>query len=155
MWPSILFCCDLCHQSAHKSIYIFTANNGNMVETKKPGVFGSMVALKCPQCREGDLFKKPGLYTIDGMANMYDRCPKCNLKYEQEPGFWWGSMYLNYGFSVAIALPTFILFYAFVKMSFYGALGMAGLAVLLCIPVVFRIGRASWLYWFGKYHSVK
>jgi uncharacterized protein (DUF983 family) len=120
-------------------------------QTKKPSVFASMVALKCPQCHKGDLFKKPGLYTISGMGDMYDRCPKCNLKYEQEPGFWWGSMYLNYGYSVAIVLPAFLLFKVIFGMSFYGSLVFAGAILTIMIPAVFRFGRSSWLYWFGKY----
>ncbi len=123
-------------------------------QIKKPGVFASMIALKCPQCHEGDLFKKPGLYAIGGMGDMYDRCPKCNLKYEQEPGFWWGSMYLNYGYSVAIMLPAFILFKVILGMSFYGSLACAGIILTLMIPVVFRFGRSSWLYWFGKYKKL-
>lgn len=122
-------------------------------EESKPGVFAGIVALKCPQCREGNLFKKPGLYTVSGMGDMYDRCPKCNLKYEQEPGFWWGSMYLNYGFSVAIILPTFIVFKLLLDVSFYGSLALAGGMLALFIPVIFRLGRATWLYWFGKYKS--
>jgi len=124
-------------------------------EAKKQGVFSGIVGLKCPQCRKGNLFKKPGLYTISGMGDMYERCPVCNLKYEQEPGFWWGSMYLNYAFSVAIILPTFVVFYAGVGMSFYGSLGMAGLLLFLLIPIVFRLGRSTWLYWFGKYRTMK
>lgn len=120
---------------------------------KKPSVFSGIVGLKCPQCHEGDLFKSNGLYTINGMGDMYDRCPKCNLKYEQEPGFWWGSMYLNYGFSVAIALPTFVIFKLLFGLSFYGSVAMAGLMVFLMIPVVFRLGRSTWLYWFGSYKS--
>lgn len=119
----------------------------------KPGVFASMMALKCPQCREGNLFKTPGLYTINGMGNMYERCPKCNLKYEQEPGFWWGSMYLNYGYSVAIILPVFVILKVFVGLSFYASLAFSGLVLAIFIPVVFRLGRATWLYWFGKYKT--
>lgn len=122
-------------------------------QKEKPGVFASMMSLKCPQCREGDLFKKPGLYTVAGMGDMYDRCPKCNLKYEQEPGFWWGSMYLNYGYSVAIILPVFVILKVFVGMGFYASLALSGVALALFIPVIFRIGRSTWLYWFGKYKS--
>ncbi len=120
---------------------------------KKLGAFSGIVGLKCPQCRQGDLFKKPGLYVVKGMADMYDRCPVCNLKYEQEPGFWWGSMYLNYGTSVAIILPTFIVFYSIVGLEFYTALSLGGLLLLLLVPMVFRLGRACWIYWFGKYKS--
>lgn len=126
-----------------------------MAEPKeKLSAFGGIVGLKCPQCRQGDLFKRPGLYTIDGMGKMYDRCPVCNLKYEQEPGFWWGSMYLNYGYSVAIVLPAFVIFKLLLGMSFYGSLALSGFLLFLMVPVVFRIGRATWIYWFGKYRSV-
>lgn len=57
----------------------------------------SIVAMKCPRCHEGKLWKSP-LYKMK-FYDMYDNCPVCGLKYEQEPGFWYGAMYMGYTFS--------------------------------------------------------
>jgi len=42
---------------------------------------------------------------------MYDTCPNCGLKFEREPGFFLGSIYINYGLTaliVAIAYPLLL-----------------------------------------------
>jgi hypothetical protein len=39
---------------------------------------------------------------------MHQACPKCGVKFEREPGFFLGSIYINYGLTaliVAIAFP--------------------------------------------------
>lgn len=35
---------------------------------------------------------------------MPKHCSKCNLRYEIEPGFFYGAMYISYAFSVAITI---------------------------------------------------
>ena len=109
--------------------------------------------MKCPQCRQGDLFVKPGAFVLDGMANMHDNCPVCGLKFEQEPGFWWGAMYVSYALAVASALPTFILCYAIIGLSFWEAFAAIIVLQIILIPFVFRLARSIWIYMMGSYKS--
>ncbi|MEM9340801.1 MAG: hypothetical protein AAGA66_18855 [Bacteroidota bacterium] len=37
---------------------------------------------------------------------MHTNCPTCGLRYEKEPGNFYGAMYVSYGFSTAIFLVT-------------------------------------------------
>ncbi|MDW3192192.1 MAG: DUF983 domain-containing protein [Cytophagales bacterium] len=39
---------------------------------------------------------------------MHETCEVCGLRFEVEPGFFYGSMYVSYGFSVGIFLATWI-----------------------------------------------
>lgn len=39
---------------------------------------------------------------------MHETCDVCGLRYEVEPGFFYGSMYVSYGFSVAIFLASWV-----------------------------------------------
>lgn len=39
---------------------------------------------------------------------MNETCDVCGLRFEIEPGFFYGSMYVSYAFSVAIFLSTFV-----------------------------------------------
>ena len=39
---------------------------------------------------------------------MHETCEVCGLRYEIEPGFFYGSMYVSYAFSVAIFLATWV-----------------------------------------------
>ena len=50
--------------------------------------------LRCPVCGEGQLFK--------GLFSMHPTCPHCGIKYEREPGFFLGSIYINYGITALI-----------------------------------------------------
>ena len=59
-----------------------------------PGRFAAL-RLRCPACGQGRLFC--------GWFAMHPRCGECGLDFRREPGFYLGSIYLNYG---ATALAT-------------------------------------------------
>jgi len=80
---------------------------------------------------------------------MYEHCPNCNLKYEREPGFFIGAMYINYAFSVAIIVAVGIALNVFGYYSLYSFIfGVLGVVVFL-LPFLFRFSRILYLHWFG------
>jgi uncharacterized protein (DUF983 family) len=107
--------------------------------------------LKCPRCREGDLFK-PGS-TLLKTANMYDRCEKCGVSFQQEPGFYYGAMYISYGMGVAIFMPLFILTQIVFETPWWVFLGSFFLTIALLIPFIFRYSRAIYISLFVYYHD--
>lgn len=118
---------------------------------KKQGMFGAIFSFKCPQCRDGNLFVKPGLFVLDGMTDMHQHCPVCGLKYEQEPGFWWGAMYVSYALAVATSLPTFVIAYVLLGATFWESFASVIFLQIILVPVVFRLSRSIWIYMFGNY----
>ncbi len=52
------------------------------------------VKMKCPRCHEGDIFESKNPFAWGKMTTMHTNCPNCNLKYEREPGFFYGAMYV-------------------------------------------------------------
>jgi uncharacterized protein (DUF983 family) len=52
------------------------------------------VLLRCPRCGVGPLFH--------GLFSMRSACPACGLSFAREPGFYLGSIYFNYGFTVVL-----------------------------------------------------
>ena len=38
-------------------------------------------------------------------------CINCNLKYEIEPGFWYGAMYVSYALTVFLAILVWLIMY--------------------------------------------
>lgn len=52
------------------------------------------VLLRCPRCGVGPLFR--------GLFGMHASCPACGLSFAREPGFYLGSIYFNYGFTVIL-----------------------------------------------------
>lgn len=44
---------------------------------------------------------------------MKARCEVCNYKFDREPGYFLGAMYLSYGLAVLQGIITFLIFYFF------------------------------------------
>ncbi|MCB2378218.1 DUF983 domain-containing protein [Hymenobacter sp. BT635] len=84
---------------------------------------------------------------------MYEACPDCGQHYEPEVGFYWGAMYVSYGFSVGIVVVVGMLLYylAHDPPVWVYVSSVAG-AVLLLTPLLFRYARAVMLYFFGGIH---
>src|SRR5947207_3385064 len=57
-----------------------------------PTALSRGLRLRCPRCGEGRLFRQ--------LLAMHRSCGHCGFVYERAPGFFLGSAYLNYGFTV-------------------------------------------------------
>lgn len=84
------------------------------------------VRLRCPQCGVGRLFK--------GWFTMHEGCGHCGLSYAREPGFYLGSIYLNYGATVILTGGLYALLVLAAGWSH-----QATLAVCLAMAVVFPV----------------
>lgn len=85
------------------------------------------------------------------MASMHSNCPKCNLRYEKEPGNFYGAMYVSYGFSTAIFLVTaFVLYHFFGDPPLNTYLVSIFLVAALLFPFNFRYSRVIFLYLIWK-----
>lgn len=104
----------------------------------------------CPACREGKLFQG-SMWGSTFLAN-HRNCPSCGVDLEPEPGFYWGAMYFNYAFNVAMLAGMAVLLYFGLGVDnvYVYILGMLG-PVLLAIPVTGRLSRMLWIYIFGPY----
>ncbi|WP_234737139.1 DUF983 domain-containing protein [Tellurirhabdus bombi] len=79
---------------------------------------------------------------------MHEHCPHCNLRFEIEPGYFWGAMYVSYMLSGGLALLIgFTLFYGFNDPSSWIYLGIICPALVLITPINFRISRIVWLHY--------
>ena len=63
--------------------------------TKKRSLLSSVFAMKCPQCRQGDLFET-STFSFQKPFDMPDRCPVCSNNYMPEPGFYFGAMFITF-----------------------------------------------------------
>lgn len=106
---------------------------------------------KCPRCKEGDMFKKP--FKMSDPLAMNRRCTKCELDFEPEPGFYFGSLIISYGISSwMLLLPALTLVFYF-DWSVNGAM-LATLAfAALTYFKVLRISRSLYLHFTMRYHK--
>lgn len=76
---------------------------------------------------------------------MHERCPSCGVQFEREPGFFLGSIYINYGLTSLIAAVTYpILLFRFRVPEL--PLMAGALAFVLVFPLfLFRHSRSLWL----------
>ena len=86
------------------------------------------------------------------MAHMHETCSHCGLRYQIEPSFFYGAMYVSYGITVAlwiaIAVASFVLFGG-INPWIYLFTGIT--LLLLLLPGIYRISRAIWLMMFIPY----
>ena len=104
---------------------------------------------KCPRCRQGDMFQYP-IYKITKFDKMHKNCPACNLRYEVEPGFFFGAMYISYAITVAVLFNVaLILFFVFNDPELWVYTLTVPLTVIVLLPFIFRISRVLFLHIFG------
>lgn len=110
---------------------------------------GSMLGLRCPRCRKGKMFKYPA-FNVRRFDEMHEQCPVCGLYYEIEVGFYWGAMYISYGFSVALVVLVGIILYQAGDPSIWVYVGVVTVSVVALSPVFFRYSRMLMLHMFGN-----
>lgn len=99
--------------------------------------FIAIIQQRCPRCLKGAVFSD--------LLQTFEQCPQCELKYEREPGYFTGAMYLSFGMAGLISIPLWLLlvYYEFSSgwiMPFVGAV-LVGVS-----PLVFRYSRVVWLH---------
>jgi uncharacterized protein (DUF983 family) len=122
---------------------------------KKGTKLYAVVKQKCPRCQEGDLFEFKNSYRFKDITTMYKMCRHCDLKYEVEPGFFYGAMYISYGLTVALWAILAVSIFTFYKMSPWLFLGIGIALLLLLMPLIYRLSRAIWLNMFVAYNPEK
>lgn len=109
--------------------------------------FQAVSAGLCPKCRQGKIFKTP-LYAPIGFGQMNEFCPHCGLRFEIEPGYFIGAMYVSYAFSGGLALILgFALFYLANDPPGWVYSVVISLAVICIASINFRLSRVIWLYY--------
>ena len=130
-----------------------------MSTTKQRSLIGSMLALRCPQCREGHLFENSTPYTFHKIGDTHAECPVCKANLKPEPGFYFGAAYVSWALTVAqwitvlVALKVFdaLGWIDFGFLTHPGTFLLTGLIVsLITFPYLFRLSRSVWAHFFIK-----
>lgn len=134
------------------------------METNKrptPNYLWSIITMRCPRCRRGKMFKDPNPYrkfSLKHIFGMYDNCPVCGLKYDMEPGFWYGTGYVSYALAVAISVATFIAWWVLIGVStddsrIFWWLGTNAFILVAVQPWMMRISRVLYMRFFARYDA--
>ncbi|WP_420322229.1 DUF983 domain-containing protein [Flagellimonas sp.] len=106
---------------------------------------------KCPKCSKGKIFKESNIYFNFNRPKMHENCPNCGFKYQKEPGFFFGAMYVSYGLTVAQGITTFLIASPFFEERFdLRIIAIIALVLVLLSSFNMRISRILWIYFFKK-----
>ncbi|BDD01767.1 DUF983 domain-containing protein [Persicobacter psychrovividus] len=104
---------------------------------------------KCPRCHQGDMFQYP-LAKLHKFSDMNEKCAHCDFRFEVEPGFFFGAMYISYAVSVAIFIAVSIGLNVLVEEpSLWMYLAGISIVAITLLPFTFRYSRIIFLHWFG------
>ncbi len=89
---------------------------------------------------------------------MPERCPVCQQKFELEVGFYYGTGYVSYGLSIALAIFNIIWYslifgFSWKDNSIFWYLGITVFMLILLQPFLMRYSRVLYLYMFVSYNS--
>jgi uncharacterized protein (DUF983 family) len=106
---------------------------------------------KCPNCHKGNIFKDKSLFRF-WFPKMNDHCSHCETKFNKEPGYFFGAMYVNYALNVAQGITTYFLAKPFFTETFDLRMFpiIAGVLLLLTFFNI-RLSRLVWIYIFRNY----
>lgn len=118
-----------------------------MMEVKKKSLAVRILTEKCPNCGQGHIFEKR--QRLFELPKMKDTCEICGYRYNREPGYFLGAMYVSYGFAVFQGLLTFLACYFFFPQLPTLAVCFIILGVLLLFSIPnFRLSRVVYMYIF-------
>ena len=81
-----------------------------------------------------------------GPLGTYERCPVCGLKYEREPGYFLGAMYISYALGIATIAAFAMLLWETVHWSIIKC-AIGGMILFLPFaPVLTWMARVLWIY---------
>jgi uncharacterized protein (DUF983 family) len=98
------------------------------------------ITLRCPRCGSGRVFSGP--------FKLKDRCPRCDLLFAREEGFWLGAYVINFGVGEGL-VGIFLMVFLYVKIN-SDSMRLApwiitGIALAIVLPILFfPFSRTVW-----------
>jgi uncharacterized protein (DUF983 family) len=114
-----------------------------MTSTHRLSAIRGIVRQVCPRCRQGPMFRP---FSVRRWIDMYAVCPVCDLKFDREPGYFLGAMYVSYLLSIPPVLALVFILWLLAGWSFGAAVFGAFVAYLPFVPFMVRLSRVIWIY---------
>ena len=111
----------------------------------------SILTGSCPRCQKESMYADRNIFHLSKLLKMNETCSNCGLKYQIEPSFFYGAMYVSYGLNVLIMIAVFLISY----FGFHAKVGMTFLAIIIALallfPFVMRLSRNIYINIFVNY----
>jgi len=114
-----------------------------MRSSTKLSTVQDILCQRCPRCRIGNIFR----YSIfRGFPGMHERCPTCDLKFDREPGYFLGAMYVSYGLGIGIIALIATLLWSVTGWWITKDTIWAVVLFLPLAPTITLFARVLWIY---------
>ncbi|AEH02336.1 DUF983 domain-containing protein [Lacinutrix sp. 5H-3-7-4] len=109
----------------------------------------------CPVCQNESMYSVQNPYKVTSTLTMEEQCSHCNTKYQIEPSFFFGAMYVSYPVGLIFGGFSLFLSYIVLELSLLTSYIILVLFMLLCLPIILRLSRNIWINIFMKYDKSK
>lgn len=120
---------------------------------KKGSKLYSILTGTCPKCHNESMYLQKNPWHLAQVLKMHENCSHCGLRYQLEPSFFYGAMYVSYGLNVAIGVATFIVSFFFFKSNLKETFAAIIIALLVLFPFVLRWARNIYINMFVSYDA--
>lgn len=122
---------------------------------KKGTKLYSILTGTCPRCQSENMYVDKNPLHLSNILKMNDQCSHCGLKYQIEPSFFYGAMYVSYALNVAVGVAAFIISYVFLDSDIQTSFISIIAALILSFPFVLRLSRNIYINIFVTYEPDK
>lgn len=95
----------------------------------------------CPRCQKESMYSDKNLLHLSKLLKMNENCSHCNLKYQIEPSFFYGAMYVSYGLNVIIMAVVFLICFFGFDAEFTTIFFIMILTLIVLTPLILRLSR--------------
>ena len=110
----------------------------------------SILTGTCPRCQKESMYVDQNFLHLKNIIKMKENCSHCGLKYQIEPSFFYGAMYVSYGLNVAIGILTFIIVFQFDRSMITSFISIF-IVLILSFPLVMRMSRNIYINLFVSF----
>jgi len=118
---------------------------------KKGSTLNSILTGSCPKCHEESMYVVKNPYLLKTLYKMNPTCSHCHTRYELEPSFFYGAMYVSYGVSIAFGVAFFVIAYFILQTTAKTAMIILIIGIISLMPVIARLSRNIYINLFIHY----
>jgi hypothetical protein len=77
---------------------------------------------------------------------MHDCCPHCALRFNREPGYFLGAMYISYGIALVLIVALGVVLWTITRWRLDKVAIVSMLLFLPFVPMLTLLSRVLWIY---------
>ena len=108
---------------------------------KKGSKLYSILTGTCPKCQSESMYVVKNPYILTTLYKMHENCSHCKTKYQIEPSFFYGAMYVSYAISVAFGVAFFVVSNVIFEANLVTSFIFIIIGLVLLMPVIARLSR--------------